>query len=96
MRLDLYLYQNGYCKSRQNAQNFIKNGAVSLDGKTDLKPSTDVCDNNRIEILFNPLKYVGRGGLKLEKALKEFNIQPKNMVCADIGASTGGFTDCLL
>ena len=96
MRLDLYLFKNGICKSRSTAQMYIESGAVSLNGKTDLKSSIDVGENDRVEILFNPLKYVSRGGLKLEKALEDFNISVKNLICADIGASTGGFTDCLL
>lgn len=96
MRLDLYLFKNGICKSRSTAQMYIESGAVSLNGKLGLKPSTDVSENDAVEILFNPLKYVGRGGLKLEKALDDFNISVKNLICADIGASTGGFTDCLL
>ena len=96
MRLDLYLYKNGFCKSRSIAQTYIESGAISLNGKTDLKSSIDVGENDTVEVLFNPLKYVSRGGLKLEKALDCFSISVKNLICADIGASTGGFSDCLL
>lgn len=96
MRLDLYLVEKKLTQSRQRAQGLISAGLVYVDGKKAVKASQEVGEESNIEIKGNDLKYVGRGGLKLEKALDEFKIDVKGKVCADIGASTGGFTDCLL
>ena len=97
MRADLFLHVNSYAESRQKAQTLIKSGAVSIDGVTVTKPSAEIDDNVPHEVaITNEEKYVGRGGLKLEGALGAFGITPEGMICADIGASTGGFTDCLL
>ena len=94
MRLDAYLVSNGYFESRNKAQYEIKEGNVLVDGKIITKASFDI-ENGNIEIL-NTLKYVSKGGLKLEKALSFYSVDPTNFNCLDIGASTGGFTDCLL
>ncbi len=97
MRADLYLFSKGHVESRQKAQRLIKAGEVLLDGKPLTKPSEDVDENtDHLVVLTNEEKYVGRGGLKLEAALEAFSVDPKGLICADIGASTGGFTDCLL
>ena len=99
MRLDVYLVENGLAESRQKAQRLIKNGCVSIDGHKMDKPSADIDATLEIHISVTETedeRYVSRGGLKLEGALKQFGIDPKGFVCADIGASTGGFTDCLL
>lgn len=97
MRADLFLHINSYAESRQKAQTLIKSGAVSVDGVSITKPSAEIDENVPHEVLItNEEKYVGRGGLKLEGALASFGIAPEGMICADIGASTGGFTDCLL
>lgn len=97
MRLDIYLAEKGYCKSRSLAQELIKNGSVTVNGKTVNKPSFLVDEDSNIICGPSELcRYVSRGGLKLEAALEEFNIDPFGKICADIGASTGGFTDCLL
>ena len=97
MRLDVYLTENGFCKSRTAAQSLIKSGGVSLDGKPCGKPSTEVSDDSIVEITGEQLRYVGRGGLKLEAALQSFELPDiKGAVCVDIGSSTGGFTDCML
>ena len=99
MRLDLFLVDKALADSRQRAQRLIKNGCVSVDGKILTKPSEDVDTANEhlIEITeTDDERYVSRGGLKLEGALSAFGISPEGMICADIGASTGGFTDCLL
>lgn len=96
MRIDLYLVEKGLVKSRERAKELIKSGKIIADGKVISKPSVDVNDGVNIEITGEQLKYVGRGGLKLEKALTEFNIDLSNRICIDIGASTGGFTDCML
>lgn len=96
MRLDVYLTENGLCKSRTAAQSLIKSGGVSVDGKPCGKPAYDVADGAAVEITGEQLRYVGRGGLKLEGAIEAFGIELSGLVCLDIGASTGGFTDCML
>ena len=93
MRLDVYLSQNGI-KSREAAKAVIKKGII-IDGRTVFKPSFEVTGEENI-VFEDDLKYVGRGGLKLEHAIKTFGIDLDGMVCLDIGASTGGFTDCML
>lgn len=95
MRLDLELVARGLVQSRTKAQELIKNNKVTVNNILCSKPNTNVSENDSIVLLEN-IKYVGRGGLKLEAALKAFNIDPKGLICADVGASTGGFTDCLL
>lgn len=97
MRADLYLFESGNVKSRQRAKDLIKDGCVTLDGMTLTKPSAEVDEHaeHTVEVR-DPLVYVGRGGWKLEAALKEFGISADGKRCLDIGASTGGFTDCLL
>ena len=96
MRLDLYLTENNYCESRNKASETIKNGMVFVDGKNVMKPSFEVNDFSKIEIIGEFCRYVGRGGLKLECAIKAFSLDFNGKICADIGASTGGFTDCML
>lgn len=96
MRIDLFLVNNGLCRSRSTASESIKNGNVRVNGKTVSKPSFDVSGEESIEVFSENEKYVSRGGYKLEGALDEFKIDVASCVCADIGASTGGFTDCLL
>lgn len=95
MRLDIYLTENGICKSRTAAQSLIKSGGVILGGKVCEKPSAEV-GGERVEVVGEQLRYVGRGGLKLEKALEIFGVKLDGALCIDIGASTGGFTDCML
>ena len=99
MRLDIYLVEKGFAESRQKAQRLIKGGCVSVEGQIVDKPSADIDESLTPPISVAETeneRYVSRGGLKLEGALKEFKIDPRGLVCADIGASTGGFTDCLL
>ncbi len=96
MRLDVYLTEKGLVKSRERAKELIKAGQVTVDGKTAAKPSADVNGECGVQIVGEQLRYVGRGGLKLEKAIREFGISLSGRVCLDIGASTGGFTDCML
>ena len=99
MRIDLFLSDRAYVDSRQRAQRLIKNGCVTVDGRVIDKPSFELDENidHIIEIKESEEdRYVSRGGLKLEAALNEFDICPEQLICADIGASTGGFTDCLL
>ena len=96
MRLDLYLYKNELAKSRSFAKTLIDEGYVIVNGKTATKSSFDVTDADDIKVTGNPYEYVSRGGLKLEAAIKSFSPKIEGCVCVDIGASTGGFTDCLL
>ena len=95
MRLDVYLYENGLVKSRTYAQDAIKEGRVSVNGKIVLKPSYDIVDED-VQIQSKDIEFVSRGGLKLYGALQDFNIDLKDKVVADIGASTGGFSDVSL
>ena len=96
MRLDLALVNRGYFATRQKAQYEINNGNIFVNGKKETKASKLINNKDKIEINGATLKYVSRGGLKLEKAINYFEIILKDKVCADIGASTGGFTDCML
>lgn len=95
-RLDVLLVERGLTESRQQAQALIMCGAVFVEGKQINKSGAPVLPDVSIEVRKNPLKYVSRGGLKLEKALAVFPILLNNAICGDIGASTGGFTDCML
>lgn len=96
-RLDIELVERGIIKTRSKAQELIKNGNVKCDDKIILKPSFEVNDLTKIELLnTDSLKYVSRAGLKLEKALQVFDIDLNNKIVMDIGSSTGGFTDCAL
>ena len=95
-RLDLLLTERGLQESRQKAQATIMSGLVFVNGQRVDKPGTAVPNDAPIEIRGNTLKYVSRGGLKLEKAMAEFPIDLHGCICGDIGASTGGFTDCML
>ena len=96
MRLDLYLVECGIFESRNKAQYEIKNAKVTVNNKIVTKSSYDVTDDDIVDTLADTLKYVSKGGLKLEKALDYFNIDVKGKACLDIGSSTGGFTDCLI
>ncbi|MDE6710509.1 MAG: TlyA family RNA methyltransferase, partial [Oscillospiraceae bacterium] len=96
MRLDVYLTERGLVKSRERAKELIKSGQVLVDGKAVTKPAFEAGESPEIKIIGEQLRYVGRGGLKLEKAVSEFGIDLNGRVCIDIGASTGGFTDCML
>ena len=95
-RLDVILASRGLCPSREKAKAAIAAGLVSVDGVKATKPSMPVDDEAIIEVLGQACRYVGRGGLKLEHALEQFSISLSGMVCADLGASTGGFTQCML
>ncbi len=95
-RLDVLLTQRGLCDSRSRAQALIMSGEVYVEGQKCDKAGTPVDVEAQIEVRSNPCPYVSRGGLKLEKALRDFGVDPTGYVCSDSGASTGGFTDCLL
>jgi len=96
MRLDLYLVEKKYFESRNKAKNEIENGNVMINDKVITKSSFDVSDNDVIKISDDICPYVSRGGYKLEKAIKEFNLNFNGKLVLDIGSSTGGFTDCSL
>ena len=96
MRIDVYLVQNGYTQSRQRAQVLIAQGCVFFDGMRVDKPSNQVEDCEHDVKIHDTIRYVGRGGLKLEAALDAFKMDVTDFQALDIGASTGGFTDCLL
>jgi len=95
-RLDVYLQENNLASSRSAAQALIMAGDVYIDNQKAMKAGEMVKGTERIEVRGGGLQYVSRGGLKLEKAMKVFPISLKDKVCVDIGASTGGFTDCML
>ena len=96
MRLDLYLYNNGHASSRTEAKRYVEGGAVTVNGKYITKPAFDVSEADAIEVDSSIFRYVSRGGIKLAGALDEFGIDVAGKICLDIGASSGGFTDCLL
>lgn len=96
IRLDQRVFELGYADSREKAKALIMAGQVYVDGQKQLKPGTTVAEDAAVEFRGEKLRYVSRGGLKLEKALAVFSIDPAGLDCIDCGASTGGFTDCLL
>lgn len=97
-RLDVILVKRGLAESREKAKAVLMAGNVFVNGQREDKPGTtfDESKIEQIEVKGNSLKYVSRGGLKLEKAMQQFTITLEEKVCMDIGASTGGFTDCML
>jgi len=96
IRLDRLLVDRGFAGTRQKAQALILAGQVLVDEQKVEKCGTGVSAEARLRLLGGPLPYVGRGGQKIEAALDHFHADPKGKVCLDVGASTGGFTDCLL
>ena len=97
-RLDVLLFERGLAESREKAKTIIMSGIVYVNGVKEDKAGGSFPDGEetQIEVRGTGLRYVGRGGLKLEKAMETFGIRLDGMVCMDIGASTGGFTDCML
>jgi 23S rRNA (cytidine1920-2'-O)/16S rRNA (cytidine1409-2'-O)-methyltransferase len=95
-RLDKLLVLRGMVSSRERAQALIMAGKVLVDGKKVDKAGAQVCNECHIVLKDQELPYVSRGGVKLEKALEAFHVEVKGKTCLDVGASTGGFTDCLL
>jgi len=94
-RLDVFLVDNQYFSTRNKAQMAITNGDVSVNGKTVTKNGFEINEEDVVAVI-DSLKYVSRSGLKLEQALKSFKVEVNGKIALDIGASTGGFTDCLL
>lgn len=95
-RLDVLLVEQGLADSREKAKAIIMSGIVYVDNNKEDKAGTTFEETTRIEVRGNTLKYVSRGGLKLEKAMNNFGVTLEGKVCMDVGASTGGFTDCML
>lgn len=95
-RLDVELVNKGLVESREKAKALIMAGQVYIDGQKAYKAGDKVKDGQMIEVKGGQLPFVSRGGLKLDKSIKSFNLDLKDKVCMDIGASTGGFTDCML
>ena len=95
-RLDVLLVQQGLANSRELAKAYIMAGNVYVDGQKEDKAGTKVAVTAKLEVKGNQMKYVSRGGYKLEKAMDGFGIRLNGKICLDIGASTGGFTDCML
>ena len=95
-RLDVLLTEQGYADTRSKAQAIIMSGMVYVNGQKADKPGVSYEETVELEVRGAVCPYVSRGGLKLEKALRDFGVKPVDYVCSDSGASTGGFTDCLL
>ena len=95
-RLDCALVSRGFAESREKAKAIIMSGIVYVNNQKSDKAGANIKPDDIIEVRGETLKYVSRGGLKLEKAMKAFEISLNDYICADIGASTGGFTDCML
>ncbi len=95
-RLDVVLFERGFSESREKAKALIMSGIVYVNDQKEIKAGRDIKPDDVVEVRGKGLKYVSRGGLKLEKAMESFPIGLENCVCMDIGASTGGFTDCML
>ena len=96
IRLDQYLCQNGYAQSRERAKALIMSGIVFVNEQKVDKAGEMIKEDAKVEVRGHDIGYVSRGGLKLEKAMQCFPLTPNGKVCMDIGASTGGFTDCML
>lgn len=95
-RIDVLMFEKGLAESREKAKAILMSGCVFVNGERVDKAGTTIDENAQIEIHGHTAVFVSRGGLKLEKALDVFEVSPENAVCIDCGASTGGFTDCLL
>lgn len=95
MRLDSYLYVNGEVTSRNKAQHLIKLGRIKVNGAIETKPSREVKESDKIEVI-KELDFASMGGFKLEKAIEDFNLDITGNIAVDIGASNGGFTSCML
>ncbi|WP_099204195.1 TlyA family RNA methyltransferase [Scatolibacter rhodanostii] len=95
-RLDLLVFEKGLAESREKAKSIIMSGLVYIKNQKYDKPGETVDEDSQIEVRGKGLRYVSRGGLKLEKAMQIFPVNIEQQICMDVGASTGGFTDCML
>ena len=96
MRLDVFLFEKCFFSSREKAKQAVKSGDISVNGMIALKASQDVSEPDRVEVVKQTNPFVGRGGLKLQGAIEHFKLDLNGCTALDIGASTGGFTDCML
>ena len=96
LRLDVAVFERGYAETREKAKAMIMAGSVYLNGQKALKGGVTIKETDVIEVRGAVNPFVSRGGLKLDKAMKSFGLDLTNCICMDIGASTGGFTDCML
>lgn len=95
-RLDVLVFEKELASSRERAKTLIMTGNVFVNGQREDKPGTKIDKTSIITVKKNPIPFVSRGGLKLDKAIKTYNLELKDLICMDVGASTGGFTDCML
>ena len=95
-RLDILVTERGLAESREKAKTLIMAGQVYVDNQKADKPGDTFSEDAQVEVRGKGLQYVSRGGLKLEKAMKQFGLTLTDKICMDVGASTGGFTDCML
>ena len=95
-RLDIALFERGFTESREKAKALIMSGIVYVNDQKEIKAGREIKPDDVVDVRGSTLKYVSRGGLKLEKAMQSFPISLENKICMDIGASTGGFSDCML
>ncbi len=95
-RLDIVLFEKGLAPSREKAKTIIMSGNVFVNGQREDKVGTKIALDAEIQVKSNPIPFVSRGGLKLDKAIKNFDLSLSGSICMDVGASTGGFTDCML
>lgn len=96
LRLDVALVENGLCESREKAKAYIMAGQVYVNGQKSVKAGVTVKPEDKLDIRGKQMPFVSRGGLKLQKAVDCFGLRLDDCICMDIGASTGGFTDCML
>ena len=96
IRVDVLVFDKGFATSREKAKEYISAGKIYINGKKETKAGRKIDENSDIEFKGEVIPYVSRGGLKLEKAINQFEIELKDKICLDIGASTGGFTHCML
>ena len=96
IRRDVAVFEKGFAQSREKAKAVIMAGQVYVNNQKVDKAGTEIKEDDIVEVRGNTLKYVSRGGLKLEKAMQAFPIELNGKICMDVGASTGGFTDCML
>src|ERR1700752_4323663 len=95
-RLDVLIVERGLAPSRERAQALLLAGQVRVNGQKIDKPGSAIAPDAHVEITGETLRYSSRGGIKLEGALEDFAVAPRDKICLDVGSSTGGFTDCLL
>ena len=95
-RIDILVCEKGLAESREKAKALIMAGLVYVNNQKFDKPGDTVDEESEIEVRGKGLRYVSRGGLKLEKAVESFHLVLQDLICMDVGASTGGFTDCML